>query len=318
MKHIHKNNSGFTIVELIVVIAVIGILAGAVIIGYGSWRRTTQIAQVKSDLNGAASAMASAQNFSNSYPTTVPATFTPSSGVTISGGGQYGGSTFCIKATSNGIIYHITNGMTVPAVGSCTTSCFSILNSGASTGSGVYTIDYMGSPLQVYCDMVTSGGGWTLILTNPGPYTSWNLTNIYSLNSSAPSISLPYSILNKADNIKTDISNKLQYRIDAGAFGTWGGVWEAPFSDTFVGTSPVQNATNIEQYGVWTIDVSTDSTQALTNIVPWVGNTTQLLSSWGGTGNWWGTLVTGSSGWGPAPYITPEMTTPGKIWYWVR
>jgi hypothetical protein len=166
--------------------------------------------------------------------------------------------------------------------------------------------------------MTTSGGGWTLLITNPGPYTVWNMSTIYSLNSSNPSISSPYSILNKADSIKTNISGNLQYRIDAVSLGHWGGVWQAPYSDTFVGTTVVNNSTNIQKYDTWTIDTTLDDTGALTNVMPWIENNTQLLSTWGNAGSWWGTLVTGDSGWTPAPYMSTDQGYPGIIWYWVK
>lgn len=57
-KNYSKN--GFTIVELIVVIAVIAILAGLVIVGYGQWRSNLTNSEVKNDLSAAATAMDSA------------------------------------------------------------------------------------------------------------------------------------------------------------------------------------------------------------------------------------------------------------------
>lgn len=110
---------GFTIVELLVVIVVIGILAGVVIVGYGTWRNDVVEKQLKSDLTGAASAMESNRNFGKDYPENLPANFNPSDGVTMSA--KSGGGTYCIQASSADnpdVVFNIKNGRQ-PAPGTC-------------------------------------------------------------------------------------------------------------------------------------------------------------------------------------------------------
>lgn len=324
----HKQQSGFTIVELLIVIVVIGILAAITIVAYNGVQKRAQGSAASSALSQSAKKLALYQVDSGIYPATLS-----DAGVSANGNVSYqyaqtnAGTGYCITATSGNVSYKITES-TQPTAGACpgdgqdgfvATSCLSVLNAGYSTGSGTYRIKPSGatSDFMVYCDMTTSGGGWTLIVNNPGPSSSWNMTNVYSLNPTNPSITSLYSILNQADYIKTNLNGKLLYRIDAGSLGRWGGVWEAPFTNTFVGTTPIGNVTNIEKYDTWTIDATAGSTNSLSNTMPWIGNNTQTLTTWEGAGNWYGTLVT-TSGWGPAPYISPENVSPGIIRYWVK
>lgn len=60
--------TGFTIVDLIIVVGVIGILVALGILSYGSWQRAQATNSVKSDIQQAVSGLQSYKNFKNNYP----------------------------------------------------------------------------------------------------------------------------------------------------------------------------------------------------------------------------------------------------------
>jgi prepilin-type N-terminal cleavage/methylation domain-containing protein len=120
-----RYHSGFTIVELIVVIVVIGVLASISIVSYGAWRHSATAAKVKSDLNGVISAMDSYRTFNNAYSTTVPTSVVASSGVVLVGGSS-DGSTYCVDGTSTDdatITYYVASEVKAqgPLSGTCGT-----------------------------------------------------------------------------------------------------------------------------------------------------------------------------------------------------
>lgn len=121
-----NSRNGFTIVELIIVITVIGILATISIVSYGAWRHSVISAKVKSDLNGVVTAMESSRTFNNVYSASIPSTFIPSSGVVLSGGSTNGGKTYCADAsdTSDDTISYFITPLTKtvgPLPGACST-----------------------------------------------------------------------------------------------------------------------------------------------------------------------------------------------------
>ncbi len=101
MKIQHKKQiTGFTVIELIVVIVVIGILAGISIVSYGAWRHSATAASVKSDLNNVISAMESARTFNNSYPSTLPSSVVASNGNVLTESAT-DGTFYCVDGTNS-------------------------------------------------------------------------------------------------------------------------------------------------------------------------------------------------------------------------
>lgn len=102
MSYINKTqriSSGFTLVEVLIIIVVLAILVTLSIVAAGDWRKSSAETEVKSDLTSLAGAMESARNFSNGYPTSIPTTFTASSNVTVTYKSGTA-SAYCVEAVS--------------------------------------------------------------------------------------------------------------------------------------------------------------------------------------------------------------------------
>ncbi|MFZ3009577.1 MAG: fibrinogen-like YCDxxxxGGGW domain-containing protein [Candidatus Microsaccharimonas sp.] len=329
---------GFTIVELLIVIVVIGILAAITIVAYNGIQNRAKTASIQADVSNAQKKIkiAQIQVATETYPSSITSCPTPVAGalcitsanntLSYQVDNSVSPASYCFSAQANGGdgYYVDESGKVLP--GSCALkSCYEIQQVGGSKGTGVYWIQPSTIAFRVYCDMQTSGGGWTLIMTNPGPYSIWDTTKTLTVNTSQPSISSQYSIVSRADTIKTNFGGNLRYRFDAAEIGRWGGVWEAPFALSFTSTTNpgAANATNIEQYdsGSWTIDTNfADGASAPTNVMPYMLDATRLLTTSTSTSSWYGTLVSYSGSFSPAPWRSggSSATNPGIIWYWVR
>ena len=206
------------------------------------------------------------------------------------------------------------NGLTAANAGS---SAYQIKTDFPNSVDGMYWIKNPningGTPFQIYADMTTNGGGWTLILSNNSS-TGWNGTNAILRNENSPTIDGQYSIIAYADYIKKGASG-FQYMIDATTRRSWGGIWTANEAYSFVHTSNDQtNVTINTKFNSWDYN-----DQGVEQIMPWYtpGSLGAITTSTLPSDNSWGTLVS-SGAFSPVPWMNCCNQNPGIIWYWVR
>lgn len=117
-----RKQTGFTIVELLIVIVVIGILAAITIVAYNGIQNRALVTRVSTDLSGASKLLAFHEADKGSYPATLAET-NNSQGVKASTGTTYqytsNGSTYCLTATNGTISYKVSNDATTPTAGGC-------------------------------------------------------------------------------------------------------------------------------------------------------------------------------------------------------
>ncbi|MFZ2835792.1 MAG: prepilin-type N-terminal cleavage/methylation domain-containing protein [Candidatus Saccharimonadales bacterium] len=120
---VRQARSGFTIVELLVVIVIIGILAAITIVAYTGIQNRAKESALRSDLAIVAKKMASDNALAGSYALTAGAVDS-GKGLPASGSGttyqyQSTGSTYCITGTNGTMSFKISDAATSPNQGGC-------------------------------------------------------------------------------------------------------------------------------------------------------------------------------------------------------
>lgn len=256
-------HSGFTIVELLIVIVVIGVLAAITIVAYNGIQKRAQGSAASSALSQAAKKLTLYQVDAGSYPSSLA-----TAGVTDGGSVSYqysqnnSGLGYCVTATSGSVSYKITES-TQPAAGACpgdtqdgfvATSCLSILNGGYSTGDGYYRIKPPASPSDfiAYCDMTTDGGGWTIATAQNGA-GQYGLTSDTEVSGNPLSYQ-PYNLnLLKKEYISAVSTESLFKRSN----GTWIEASHALFDDNLTGAG--------NQHPHWQVTVTANNGASAAN-----------------------------------------------------
>ena len=111
-----KNVRGFTIVEIVIVVAVISILASIVIIAGSSYINRTNETSLKAKLSTAAGAMKNEYNKEGFYPGSIPSSV-DTTGITLSGSSN--STTFCISGINGSTTYRVTHSDMTPSANTC-------------------------------------------------------------------------------------------------------------------------------------------------------------------------------------------------------
>lgn len=285
-----KQPHGFTIVELIIVIIVIGILAAITIVGYSGMSQSAKAHAVGSEAQRMATELRKYKVTNGVYPSDL-SSISQTAGYSY-GYAKYDSNSLCVSATKDNISYYVLSSNTEPQSGTCAGA-----SGGASAPSGL--VATANSTSQI-----------TLSWTAPTSFTPANYTVQYSTSNSFTSSSSISNVTTTSQAIGSlSPSTQYYFRVQANT-SQGGGAYSATISGaTYTDWSVYTRLTGV---GDWNNDGNND-------IVGYKSNGAIDLH-----------LGNGNAGFGPAIYLenigtgVQAMTGLGKIgtnstvmlWWW--